>query len=273
MIRIFRGPEPDRLRPIRAAQLEFLRALGRDPTSNEIEGYRAIADELWKAQRFKCCYCEHKIKRGFNDVEHYRPKTSANRLPGCTNKHGYWWLAFTWDNLLFACPSCNRSAKNDRFPLDDGAASLVAEAAAPGDERPLLLDPGSTINPVEHIQFVRKSVGLGSLRRDWWAAPRNESKLGLFTIEVCDLNNIELRELRNDYYEHTIFGKVKALTDAIASGDTHAVHREHNRALELLQPSVPYVAFSYDVLRASVEESQLHALIQIGWPTPDQVGM
>jgi hypothetical protein len=89
----------------------------------------------------------------FNDVEHYRPKTSADRLPGSTATHGYWWLAYTWDNLLFACPSCNRSNKNDLFPLEHGSTPLHDPDDAPGGERPLLLHPRQD-NGVEHIEFV-----------------------------------------------------------------------------------------------------------------------
>jgi uncharacterized protein (TIGR02646 family) len=107
MIRITRGPEPANLVTIRNAQLAVLRTLGREPTSKEINGYSVVAEDLWKAQHHKCCYCEQRIPKGFNDVEHYRPKAVAARQPGSNDTHGYWWLAFTWENLLFACPACN----------------------------------------------------------------------------------------------------------------------------------------------------------------------
>ena len=42
----------------------------------------------------KCAYCENVVEQGH--VEHYRPKND------------YYWLAFSWDNLLLGCPSCNQ---------------------------------------------------------------------------------------------------------------------------------------------------------------------
>jgi hypothetical protein len=39
------------------------------------------------------------------DVEHYRPKSI------------YWWLAYTYDNYLFACQICNQTYKSDNFPI------------------------------------------------------------------------------------------------------------------------------------------------------------
>lgn len=272
MIRIVRGPEPASLAPIRAAQLSNLRGLGRVPNSGDIEGYRVVGDDLWKCQHHKCCYCEHRIMKRFHDVEHYRPKGRADRRPGCALTHGYWWLAFSWDNLLYACPGCNRSAKNDRFPLDDGAVSLLAEEVVPGGERPLLLDPGSRINPVEHIEFVRHSVGPSGGPQHWWARPRNGSRIGNMTVDVCDLNRNELRELRNDHFDVTVAPHVSALNVALAGSSPEAVERELNRALHLLTPRNAYVAFTYDALRACVPESKLRAVARVGWPPPSRIG-
>jgi uncharacterized protein (TIGR02646 family) len=42
----------------------------------------------------KCAYCEQKVES--YDVEHYRPKKI------------YYWLAYSWDNLLFCCEKCNQ---------------------------------------------------------------------------------------------------------------------------------------------------------------------
>lgn len=50
----------------------------------------------------KCAYCETKIERW--DVEHFRPKSI------------YYWLAYSWDNLLLACPTCN-GYKNNHFEV------------------------------------------------------------------------------------------------------------------------------------------------------------
>lgn len=51
----------------------------------------------------KCAFCEQYSERW--DVEHYRPKTI------------YYWLAYSWDNLLYACPTCNQDYKKAKFDL------------------------------------------------------------------------------------------------------------------------------------------------------------
>jgi uncharacterized protein (TIGR02646 family) len=271
MIRVERGPEPAKLGIVRTEQLTALRALGRDPISDDVEGYRVVAEELWHAQYHKCCYCEARIPKGHNDVEHYRPKAAADRRPGCTSTHGYWWLAYSWDNLLFACPGCNRSHKNRRFPLDPGCQSLRAEDIPPGNEAPLLINPGSTINPVEHIEFVYKSIGRTGAVSNWWARPRNGSRFGNSTIEICGLNRADLREIREDHYATVVIPHSRAMNAAIAAADQAALQREFIRALELLVPRNVHVGLTYDALRYSVPEAGVRALLGIGWPSPNLV--
>ncbi len=61
---------------------------------------------------YKCAYCEKLIdtigadkkESSFADVEHYRPSSI------------YWWLAYCYENYLYACEICNRSYKKDKFP-------------------------------------------------------------------------------------------------------------------------------------------------------------
>ena len=50
----------------------------------------------------KCAYCEQKLLDSPKHIEHYRPKDI------------YYWLAYSWDNLLLCCGSCN-SSKGTKF--------------------------------------------------------------------------------------------------------------------------------------------------------------
>lgn len=273
MILVDRGAEPAKLELIRDAQLTALRALGRPPTSNDISGYRIVVDDLWRAQHYKCCYCEKKVTKSFNDVEHYRPKACADRRPGCTDRHGYWWLAFTWDNLLLSCPTCNRSAKNDQFPLNHGSISLQPETPPPGNESPLLIDPGASINPVEHIQFVLETVGPIGSPQYWWARPRNRSMLGGMTINVCKLNTSDHLELRNDHVANIVKPQLKGLNVALATARREAVKREYDRALQMITAKNIYAALTYDALRSNIPDSKLQTILHKTWPAPNQVGL
>lgn len=273
MIFVRRGAvEPAVLPGIRAQKLQHLRALGREPSTDDIDGYRhrEVVDALWKAQHCKCCYCERKILDDYNDVEHYRPKARADRRPGCVERHGYWWLAYTWSNLMFACPTCNRSEKNDQFPLGGDSVPLVDPQQPPGAERPLLLDPSGTINPVCHIQFSfqpLKPFGPD----EWVAIPREKSELGKHTIAVCGLNrpgHLELRK-RHVLRIHELF--VTPLQSALASANSRRIGEAYERALALLMPSGDFVALTYDALLHFVPPHVLQR-VALRWPEPDAVG-
>jgi len=60
---------------------------------------------LKKESNNKCASCEAPTALvAHGDVEHYRPKSL------------YWWLAYTYDNYLYACQICNQVHKKDKFP-------------------------------------------------------------------------------------------------------------------------------------------------------------
>lgn len=86
--------------------------------------------------RGKCGYCEVRVTASSpGDVEHYRPKAELKeasdqgtrkatpRRRDRTRKYrpplkpGYWWLAYEWDNWLFACTHCNSAWKGNQFPV------------------------------------------------------------------------------------------------------------------------------------------------------------
>jgi uncharacterized protein (TIGR02646 family) len=266
VIPINRGEEPSTLKAVRKTQLAHLRRL-HTISSHDITGYREVSDELWQAQHLKCCYCETIIGEGYNDVEHYRPKASANRTPGCADTHGYWWLAFTWNNLLFACPACNRSAKNNQFPLDTGSIALVPEQRVSSREKPLLLDPASNkINPVEHIVHVLRGTR-------WHPEPRNGSILGLWTILICDLDRDELHELREKHIATTIMEKIAAFEYYLGQPDRQNIAYEFKRLRALFDPKQAHAALSYDVLRHYISDAKLFSAIGQTWPNPSQVAI
>lgn len=270
MIRVYRGDEPlTLLGAVRDRELSALRALiereKRPPGPNEIHGYKVVKDVLWEAQGKKCCYCESREQRDHRDVEHHRPKGRADRSPGCVEDHGYWWLAFTWDNLLLSCNSCNRSYKRIKFPLDVGSAPLIAEEGPPGREVPLLIDPAKE-SGVPHIQF-RRERRMGS--EVWIPRARRGSRRGAMTIEVCGLDRDELLTLYGDHVKDWVEDEVGKIKKAIAYGDREAVKVAWVSAKErLLSPRQPYVALAYDALELLLPSQTLWPY-GCSWPVPD----
>lgn len=271
MIRINRGEEPYGLENDRNAELTALRNIAPNITSKQVpDTYRKYGAALCEAQYFKCCYCEIGIQKSNNDVEHFRPKASACRAPGCADSHGYWWLAYTWENLLYSCANCNRVAKNDKFPLATGSMALQPENSPPSDEKPLLIDPGGAVNPVEHIIFSEFSLFAGG-PKNWYATPRNGSIRGLYTIEVCGLNRQDLLEVRNLYFKNYILPQIQAIKYEIDNGRVDDVVRQYRRALAMLEPSNQFVGLSYDAFCASISSFDLNNMVGKGWPTPGEV--
>lgn len=68
--------------------------------------WKTAKEQLKKESAGKCAYCEASTEVvAHGDVEHFRPKSV------------YWWLAYCYDNYLFACQICNQTFKGDNFPV------------------------------------------------------------------------------------------------------------------------------------------------------------
>lgn len=134
----------------------------------------------------KCAYCEQKIE--LSHVEHYRPKDT------------YYWLAFSWDNLILACPHCNEY-KGTNFELSGAAVTFNNTSANIRDintlsasyyfkEQPKMVNPEIT-DPLPHIKF--KVDG---------AVESNNNRFA-YTIEKCKISRTylkdERRKLLNDF--------------------------------------------------------------------------
>lgn len=111
-----------------------------------------VKKDLWEYQNKKCCFCERqRDSNRESDVEHFRPKLESNGEPAPGHK-GYWWLAYDWKNLFFACSDCNSGHKKNFFPL----IAETDRALYKGDdllkERPYLLNP-ELDDPEEFIAY------------------------------------------------------------------------------------------------------------------------
>jgi uncharacterized protein (TIGR02646 family) len=228
VIRIDRGPEPTALSAAREEQLKTVSAVKPTRTDSHREAYSAFKYVLAERQRKKCCYCERIVTASFNDVEHYRPFSH------------YWWLAWTWENLLFACAPCNRSGKNDAFPLATGSTPLQFGELPPGAERPLMLDP-ATDDPRRHIRFLR-------VNGKWH--PIGEDERGRETLRVLrfddEYDDRVQRRVRD------VMGWVGAVRDAIRASPRNPERITvlwRRMTACLLDADQEFLALTEDVLR------------------------
>jgi hypothetical protein len=156
-----------------------------------------VIDELNKYYHYKCAYCESLCKA---EVEHYRP---AKRVEEDRQDHpGYFWLCYTWSNLLPSCHDCNTSGgKHNRFPIKANRISsppflpdkvnidhdqCKASESPLINEMPYLLNP-EIDNPEKFLAFKisdRKN-GIKIIGID-------EGNRGGMTVEICNLNRMDL---------------------------------------------------------------------------------
>lgn len=175
-----------------------------------------VKDVLRTAQQGKCAFCESFVPHiGYGDVEHYRPKAGYKQRKGDTLKRpGYYWLAYDWDNLFFACQLCNEQFKRNLFPLKQGHQRARHHSVTLTDEEPLLIHP-VRIDPTAHIEFRQERVvgvtaeGKESIR-----------VLGLKRAALSEARGRRLQSLKN-------LRRVRdLLQDRIAAAPTAALRAE-----------------------------------------------
>jgi uncharacterized protein (TIGR02646 family) len=201
------------------------------------DGIYAHADVkklLWSSQHLKCCYCEGRYERKSSDVEHFRPKTEAVRDRKSRRKDvGYWWLAYRFDNLYFACAGCNR-AKGALFPLAPRAAALKPEEDPRRKrEKALLLEPGHD-EPEKHLTFIQDPAG------GYHITARGGSRQGKATAKLLQLDRDDLDELRNAYFQDCLQPVIDEFRQASAAGDAQRTQHWRLKALELTRADKQY---------------------------------
>ncbi len=120
---------------------------------------------------YKCAFCEQKVEQF--QVEHFRPKSI------------YYWLAYSWDNLLLACPTCNvhkkahfeildKKVKSDNIDFDEIHGLAVSYNK---------IEQNLFAHPEQEEEIQSKLIfdfGKGKIN--------SKDKKVAYTIEKCQLN-------------------------------------------------------------------------------------
>lgn len=134
-----------------------------DDVLYKAETVRAALEKLFN---YKCAYCESPLEETDWDVEHFRPKGGVAENP---SHPGYFWLAYTWNNLYPSCKPCNQRRKDKptwerptyggtggkaiQFPLKDERRRIHRVGAKNfSKEGNLLLDPCRD-NPEQFLAY------------------------------------------------------------------------------------------------------------------------
>lgn len=151
--------------------------------------YDDIKTDLVSLYHNKCAFCESKLES--MHVEHFRPK-----------RGGYYWMAFSWDNLLLSCPTCN-IYKSDDFSLSERGVRAIftntdeiiqrintLSSEYDATEKPLLISPETvTAEELASITFSQD----GSMS--------SENVRMQHTIESCKLSRQALCENRKRIWD------------------------------------------------------------------------
>ena len=182
------------------ARLDIIKhgAYYNEKTYNKFYKQNDIKEKLNNIYHQKCAFCEQRVEQ--MHIEHYRPKKEKGE-----DSYAYYWLAFSWDNLLFACPNCN-SNKGCKFKIKGIRADFrksrtelkninTLSAEYYNIEIPLMVNP-EVINPEGYIMFTQD----GKIHSD-------DEKFD-YTINACRIDRKDLNDQRrkiiDDFRNHII---------------------------------------------------------------------
>jgi uncharacterized protein (TIGR02646 family) len=159
--------------------------------------YADVKEALKDLYKHKCAFCEQKIEQF--QVEHYRPKSL------------YYWLAFSWDNLIVACPRCNQN-KGINFELFGNKIEFkniepnirninTISSSYDLKEQPKMVNPEVT-DPAGKIQFERN----GFIKSD--------DERFTYTIKMCAIDSKYLNDERRKLLDIFTRDILSALTDS-----------------------------------------------------------
>lgn len=185
---------------------------------------RDVKAQLMADQHNKCAYCEARfVHSSPGDVEHYRPKAGFRQTDTTpVQGPGYYWLAYEWANLLFACEDCNRTRKRQLFPLrNDPAGRARNHHHALAQEVPLLLNPAHGDDPAAHLTFAEEAAqGLTPEGRASVAA------YGLNRTTLLDDRRVRLRSLRDTEMLARLFEFDPPISDLERLCDAYGSNKE-----------------------------------------------
>lgn len=168
------------------------------PAKNTDYKILEVFEKLKSIYNNKCAFCEGELLNNPKHIEHYRPKNKDERRKKCNANTSYFWLVFSWDNLLLACGSCNSSkgscfdVQNKRADYKDVYKNISLKnlqdriKEIDETEEPLLVNPEQEEQTFfdKYLIFTLEGKILSTNNRL------------RYTIRICNLNRDELIKLR-----------------------------------------------------------------------------
>lgn len=293
MIRIWRGAEPaelakERRKYLARACLAWARGAVARSVRNanpqqpqqetiESEGYGVAREFLYSAQHKKCAYCERQEGLQNQPVEHFRPKAGAERDasgPSDIDDSHYFWLAWSWENLFFACTSCNgKGTKGNQFPLLERISALPVPARAlvlawptaqfdRKAEKAMLVDP-SLEDPMDFIQWLPENPNAEWEKLRWIPMNCDLDKRGDATIHIIGLRKDLPVQVSAAIRAHVV-PKMARLQGSWQASDQQRARDVWDDVEKMFDVHLPYLAATYNAIEWFLEKmglTDLHSFI------------
>jgi len=171
----------------------------------------SVQKKLNAIYHLKCAYCEQKLLDAPKHIEHYRPRNI------------YYWLAYSWDNLLLCCGACN-SAKGKRFSTQEPAVVYENEPFSKihtlsdsydAVEKPKIINPEK--EDVLDLIFFKKNAKIYS----------DDERVDHTIENACKLNRDELVQLRK-----------QIVTDFINRMNKHYLYFQRDKNIRAFLPDI-----------------------------------
>lgn len=141
----------------------------------------------------KCAYCEQQVVAGSDisdnksTIEHYRPKSI------------YYWLAYSWDNLLWCCHRCNQN-KSNQFAI------IGTEINYHINFLTSIHDSCNTYNGVEQPKMIHPEVEsvISQLIFNANGKIDSDDMRVKYTITTCGIDRDDLNEKRKKILDELI---------------------------------------------------------------------
>ena len=211
--------------------------------------WRSFKRHLRAMSYGKCWYSEAVGPQSPYDVDHFRPKSEAQRSD-TERDEGYPWLAFDWDNFRYSAERSNRLStdeitdgtvgKGSWFPLVDGSPIACWDNRCTGDERPLLLDPTKKddvalidVASDGRIQPSKTCVGTGRIRVE-----ESVRCYGLDLPNILEARKGVMLDLADRV--QTMLDTIQAANDFAAAADSLPVMNMRKAITALTMPNSPF---------------------------------
>ena len=193
----------------------------------------------------KCSFCEQRLNIATGNThqeddfsrEHFRPKSK------------YWWLAYSWDNLLPVCRACN-GVKDHDFDITGTFRSYLATDLVN------IHNLAATYNAVEQPNYIHPEWDDPETVLTFSAngSINSTDSRAKNTIKAYDLNRTELQRLRKQIYdnfktEHDLI-LLSGKTDAEKKADIVTKFRAFT--IEAYKTGNPFLGFRRHIMRNDI---------------------